>query len=406
MATNATVTNLDKALKIKYPDSRVKMLSYENHPFYALVPKNEKFYGKRIDSALGYGGNAGGSRTFTNAIANYGPGKIENFQLPRVKDYGIIGIETELLLASNGAGANAFLDAAVSESDRTVRNVSNNTAMSLYRNLGGARGVVSGISSTLLTLTNIEDAVNFEVGMILKQATTDGTSGSIGAAAAVTVTGVNRRTGVLTAAAWTGFSAADFLFREGDFGLAITGLAAYLPVTPPSPGENFLGADRSWDSRLYGIYHNGASQTREEGIIDLATKIFREGGRPTHLFANPTNTAQLAKEMQGRTFYEMTNSPDMAEIGFEALIMRTMAGKIKVISDPDCPVGLGYCLTMSMGGQNCWELMTAGPGPRILDQMGNRFNWSTTADAVIGRVGIYGNLSCHAPAYSGVIAFS
>jgi len=40
------VSAFNSALKQIYPDWRIQSLTYKNNPFYALVPKQEDFYGE------------------------------------------------------------------------------------------------------------------------------------------------------------------------------------------------------------------------------------------------------------------------------------------------------------------------------------------------------------------------
>lgn len=275
----ADVAAIQKALKIIYPDRKVKFVGYEGNPLLALLPKNEKFLGKQMDIAIWYGGNQGASRTFATAQANKTAGLYQNFSLVRKSDYGLTSISNEAILAS-ASDEGAFLQMSKAEIDNTVRTVARNYAISLYQTAGGSRGQVGSIAAAVLTLSNRTQVVNFEKGQVLVQAVTDGTTGSVGAAAAQTILSVDRRAGTITSVSgnWTGFTAADFLFRQGDFGVSIAGLSSWIPATTPVGGDNFFGCDRSVDTRLYGQFHDGSSQTFEEAIQDLEAKLYAEGG--------------------------------------------------------------------------------------------------------------------------------
>ena len=65
---------------------------------------------------------------------------------------------------------------------------------------------------------------------------------------------------------------------QGDNNAAWSGWAAWLPLIAPATTDNFYGVNRSPDTRLYGTYYNGASQTIEEALIDASKLIEREGG--------------------------------------------------------------------------------------------------------------------------------
>lgn len=397
----ATVSAVDKALKVRYPDRKVKFVGYQGNPLLALLPKNEKFTGKQYSIAIWYGGNQGASRDFATAKANKTAGLYKNFDVTRVSDYGLTSISNEAILASQGDDA-AFLNLAVGEVDNTVRTVARNYAISLYRNSGGARGQIAagGVTATTLTLADPTQVVNFEVGMRLKQSTTDGTSGSVGGAAAIEILSIDRRLGVLTFAATTGFTALDYLFREGDFGVAMAGLDSWIPFTTPSGSDSFFGVNRSTDTRLYGMAHDGSAQTIEEAIQDLDGKLFSEGAQPDHCFMNPKDVNSLRKSLGSAVVRDIVKSPDMTTVSFETVKLMGMAGPISVVADRNCPAGRGYVLQL-----NTFEALSLGGAPRVLENMGQKYIWDNTTDSIEARVGYYGNLGCHAPGYNGVVKF-
>lgn len=392
-----TPAQADAILKVLYPNKRVKVLGYEGNPTLALIPKNEGFVGKRKELPIWYGGNQGGSRTFLNAQANKTGGLFKAFEITRKKDYGLTSIETEAMLAS-ATDPGAFLQLARTEIDNTVRNVSRNIAISMFRNHGGSRGQVGSIASTALTLLNVKDVSNFEVGMKLKQDDTDGTAGgTVGAAAAVTITRIDRRAGILYGAAWTGFTANDYLFRDGDFGLSITGMPEWLPATSPSVSESFNGVDRSTDSRLYGMYHDGSAQSKSEALEDLDTKLVYEGAMPEIVIVNPFDFNDFRKELGSDVVYEKVSSPDMPTVSFKAIAFNSQSGKsLKVVPDRNCPFGDFYMLQ-----PDTWEFASLGPAPRILEANGNKFINDHDGDSVEVRVGLYGELGCYAPGLNG-----
>lgn len=392
------VAAADAALKQIYPSRRVKFVGYENNPLLALMPKDENFVGRNMPIVIWFGGNQGASRDFATAQANKSPGKYEDFLLTRVKDYGLSSIGNEAILASaNDEGS--FLKMSRSEVDNTVRTVARNLAVSMYRNHGGARGIVGSISSTALTLSNSADVVNFEVGQVLKQSTADGTSGALGSGEA-TITAVDRRAGILTAAAWTNFTAADYLFRKGDFGVSTYGLADWVPTTTPGGSDSFLSVNRSVDSRLYGMYHDGRAQTYIEAIEDLDAKLNVEGGSPSHLLVNPRDFNVIRKQLGSDVVYNKVASPDLATISFGSIKLMGMSGEVNVVSDRNCPQGFGYLLDLST-----WVAASLGGAPRILENMGNKFIWDASSDSIEVRTGYYGNVGCHAPGYNGVVQF-
>lgn len=387
------VTAADAALKQMYPSRRVKFVGYEGNPLLALMPKDENFEGRNMPLVIWYGGNQGASRTFATAQANKTAGLYEDFLLTRVKDYALSSIELEAILASQ-SDEGAFLRMSRAEVDNTVRTAARNLAVSMYRNHGGARGQVGSISTGDMTLKNPADVVNFEKGMKLVQSTADGTSGSLGSGTA-TITAVNRRSGILTASAWTNFTANDYLFRQGDFGLSCSGLSEWIPATAPTGSDSFFGVNRSSDTRLYGQYHDGSAQTIIEAFEDADAKITVEGGSPTHAFIHPTDLNSVRKILGSDVIYDKARSPDMASISFSTIKMQGMNGMYDLIPDRNCPIGSAYILDMKT-----WVAASLGGQPRVLEGMGNKFIWDSSADSIEIRVGYYGNIGCFAPSYN------
>lgn len=386
------VTAADAALKQIYPSRRVKFIGYQNNPLLALMPKDENFQGDGKKMPIWFGGNQGASRDFATAQNGKTAGLYKSFFLTRVKDYGLSSIQTEVILASE-SNEGAFLKLATAEIDNTVRTVARNLAISMYRNSGGARGQVGSISSTNMTLLNTADVVNFEVGQQLVQSTADGTSGSLGSGAA-TITAIDRRAGILTASAWTNFTANDYLFRKGDFGVSVSGLPAWVPNANPG-ATLFFGMDRSTDSRLYGQYHDGSAQTIQEAFENADVKVAREGGMPSHLFCNPVDFGTLRTSLGSQVVYDKARSPDAASVSFSTIKLMGMGGEVNILADRNCPAGTAYLLDMST-----WEASSLGGTPRILEQLGNKYIWDANADSIEVRVGYYGNIGCYAPVYN------
>jgi len=399
----ADVAAIQKALKVVYPDRKVKFVGYQGNPLLALLPKNDKFEGKQMDIAIWYGGNQGLSRDFATAKTNKTSGLYENFSLVRKSDYGLTSISNEAILASRSSDA-AFLKMAVSELDNTVRGVSRNYAISLYGNIGGARGqiAVGGISGTALTLMDPTQVVNFEKGMVLVNDVTDGSSVAQTGTGVATITAVDRRLGILYASAWTNFSASHYLFRQGDYGASIAGLSSWIPATTPGGSDSFLGCNRSVDTRLYGMYHDGSAQTMEEALQDLEAKLSAEGGEPDYVFCNPKDFNILRKNLGSSVVFDKVKSPDMATVSFAAIKLYGIGTTgISIVADRNCPVGVAYMLDMKT-----WEACTLDGGPRILESMGMKFIWDTNSDSIEARVGYYGNLGCHAPGFNGRVKLS
>jgi energy-converting hydrogenase Eha subunit B len=290
-----------------------------------------------------------------------------------------------------------------SQIDGILNQTARNLHIMAYRNGSGYRGVVGvGTGTAVLTLTNPEDAHNFEVGMSI-----DGATGA-GAPHGTpdTISAINRIAGTLTStlAVWpAAILNGDNLFVEGDYTIAaginmVSGLEAWLPAVVPAPA--FFGVVRTLDAtRLGGLRFAGAALVIEEALNNAANLVAAHGGTPTHCFLNYTNYQDLINALGAKATYEQIESAhtgmDGARIGFEGVRIIGPKGPIKVIPDNACPVNLGYMLQL-----DTWVCASIGAAPKILNQDGNRYLRVNNADQVEVRVGYYGNIGCKAPGYN------
>lgn len=388
-----TIDDAAGILKQRYPAKKLQYIGYKNNPLLALLPKDPTFDGKVYDCPLWYGGNQGGSHTFSKAQANKTGGLYGSFLLTRNADYALTSVPTEAVLASM-SDVGAFLKLSTAEVDNTVRMAAQNLNRDLFGNTGGARGRVGGVVTTVLTLKDINTVVNFEQGMKITSSNTDGTSGSDDGEA-ITITKVDYNSGKLTAAVtWTAggnFSNDDYLFREGDFGKGLAGLDTYLPSAAPT--GTLFGQDRSVNSRLGGMRYDGSAQNIDEALLAADVLAAREGAKLTHYFMNHVDFQNLRVALGSKIIYDKVASPDMASVGFRSIVISGVEGDIQVVADRKCPTNVAYGLQM-----DSWVFASLGPAPRFLAAMGqDSVIWDYNADSVEFRSGYYGQLGCYAP---------
>ena len=394
-----SATGFAAALKQHYTDERIENMVYKDNPFLAMVAKYEDFGGENLKLPIKYGNPMGRSATFTTAQSNVTGGNIKAFLLTRIKDYAIAQIENEVLEASKG-NANAFLEAAVFAIDGSIQAATRSLAVALYGNGKGSIGVVSTSDSTTITLATTQDITNFEVDMSLVSSA-DESGGTAGTA--ISVTGINRDTGVLTMGAdpSTIFtSTLKYIFVEGDYAtdstalLKVSGIAAWLPSTAPGSTDSFFNVNRSADvDRLGGIRFDASSLPIEEGLIGAAARAARAGGKPDYCFMNYSNFADLEKSLGSKVSYVEKNIKP--EIGFRGILIHGPRGPINVIPDQNCPNGVAYMIQMDV-----WKLYSLGKAPRILSGDGLKQLRVYNADAIEVRVGYYGQLGCRAPGWN------
>lgn len=432
MATYATSTNQVAALKELYKDDKeyMKDLVYKENPFFALVPKDESpdgFAGKYIPVPIEYGVPQGRSHTFTNAQNNQTATQLASFFVYVISDYQLVTI-TNLLMEQTKTNAGAFVDSAKQQMDGGFRNATNNIAFEIFSDGTGNRGYTtsgstqSGTSAggTSLPLAQPASIVNFEVGMTLVASSSAGGSPS---SDTVTITGVNRNTGVITGTAsagslsgnWAIGSGAAYLSVQGDVGasgstttsgstafLCMCGLGAWIPSTDPT-STAFWGVDRSADpTRLGGIRYDASNYTIEEGITNALALLNREGGKPDLCVMDFASYAALVNALGAKVQYVQVKH-DEVEVAFEGITFQSAYGKVTVLADRSCPPQTAFLLTMST-----FKLRSLGKVPHILTygMEGLEGLRVGTADALEIRIGYYGNLICSAPGWNARVQLS
>lgn len=429
-AVYANSSNQIAALKELYTDDKeyMKDLVYKENPFLALVPKNESpdgFAGKYIPVPLEYGNPQGRVHTFANAQNQQTASSLASFFVYVIADYQLVTI-TNLLMEQTKSNAGAFVDAAKLQMDGGFRNITNNIAFELFADGTATRGSSSASSTqngvvaggTVLPLTNAQQIVQFEVGMLLVASATQGGAPS---SDTVLVTAVDRANGIVygTASAaslssnWAIGSGIAYLSILGDLPsagasntssfLALSGLAAWLPVTTPSGSDSFWGVNRSADpTRLAGCRYDASSYTIEEGMTNALAFLNREGGKPDLCIMDFSSYASLVNALGAKVQYVQVKH-DEVEVAFEGITFQSAYGRVTVLADRSCQPQTAYLLTMST-----WKLRSLGKVPHILTygmegleglRVGN-------ADALEIRIGYYGNLICSAPGMNCVVSLS
>ena len=280
--------------------------------------------------------------------------------------------------------AGAFVDAAKLQMDGGFRNITNNIAFELFGDGTATRGISSSASTqnsttvggTVLPLTNAQQIVQFEVGMLLVASSTAGGAPSTDT---VLVTAVDRAAGIVTGTAsasslsgnWGIGASSAYLSISGDIPsggasttssfLALSGLAAWMPVTTPSSTDSFWGVNRSADpTRLAGCRFNAQSYTIEEGLTNALAFLNREGGKPDLCIMDFASYASLVNALGAKVQYVQVNH-DEVEVAFEGITFQSAYGRVTILADRSCPPQTAYLLTM-----NTWKLRSLGKVPHIL----------------------------------------
>lgn len=399
-------TTFDAALKEYYSDEAVKDLSYEDNPFYAMVPKLTSLTGDLYVQPVQYGTSVGGrSMTFADALAGKDTNKYVKFQIDTVEDYAMISIGRKVMKQSaNDRGA--FFEARTREIDGMIKSLVRSLSTKLYRNSGGAIGQVnsSGGASATITLLEPEDICNFEVGMVLEASADDmADSGDALLVGSATVTGIDRDAGTLTTAGgnWstqiTGLTASTFLFAKGDASNSVSGLLAWIPETAPGGSDSFHGVNRSVDvSRLAGARVSASGDPVAEALRKGASRLGREGAFPNAVFMSHQKFRDLILELGNKVEYATTSVT--ANVGFTGVKIVGSKTPITVYADHNCPDKYAMMLAM-----DSWKLVSIGPTPDLQDDDGLRMLREGSSDGFEVRASYYANLVCSDPRANCVI---
>jgi len=376
--------------------------------------------GKYIPVPLQFGTPQGRAHSFINAQTQQTASQLASFFVYVVQDYQLVTI-TNLLMEQTKTNAGAFIDAAKLQMDGGFRNLTNNIAFELFSDGSGSRGFIASAVATaaptyVITLTNAQQIVNFEVGMTLVNFSyVAGIVSAISATQAV-IQAVNRSTGVITVlasaidASWA--LAGQSLGISGDIvagavntgtSLCLSGLGAWIPSTDPSPSSTFWNVNRSLDpTRLAGIRYNAQSLTIEEGITNALSVVNREGGRPDLCVMDFASYASLVNSLGAKVQYVQIKH-DEVEVAFEGISFQSAYGIVNILADRSCPPQSAFLLTMST-----WKLRSLGKVPHILTYGIERLEGLRVgnADALEVRIGYYGNLICSAPGFNAFVQLS
>lgn len=422
-----TQSSVAGILKELYDDQKVQWLTYKDNPLLAMIKKEEKFPGKYYPVPVVYGLSQGASATFASAYNNQTSPNVAEFLVTRVADFSLATIDGQLLAAAQ-TDPGAFIDGAELMIDAAFQTAVNRLASAMFRNGAGTIGQIASLAHvsgagpyiSTITLSNPDDAVQFEIGQALVDVqNVDGSGSTSTLASPQMITAVDRNNGILTVSgavdATTDLTANYFLAVQGDLPsasnnnfqpsgstgtnslLKLAGLAAWLPIAGPSSSP-FFGVDRTLDTqRLAGVHFDGTSLSLEEALLQGTGRIALNGGRvDTGVCSYSTYTA-LITSLGSKVQYI---DEKIGEIGFRGVQVNGANTVMSIFPDRNCPDGVIYCLEM-----DSWCLRSQNPAPHILKYMDEiEILRVPGVDAAELRVGSYVNMYTNKPGHNGVIA--
>lgn len=395
-------TDIRAILKERYPNGLPLDVFYKTAPFLAMIPKDEELaFGENIKIPVVYGNpqSVGADFSIAQGLAEGTAQKA--FKVTTKNYYGFGAISGEAI-KKGSRDAGSFIDTLDFQIKGAMTTVKRSLLRYLFGNGGGALGQISSgstVGSTVITLANPFDVVYFEPRMVIRLASTDGTSGAL-ETGSVTLTKVNRSTGELTASGnWTaGIPTAAtgmYLFRSGDFGAVFDGFQSWVPASAPA-ATTFYDVDRTTDSRLGGMRADYSALPIREGVQKALKMLHVEESEADFGVLNSEDWLTLSFALQAAGTLSIDTIKTSAGIGIEAIKVGGPGGICKIIADPGSPKG-----RLLAGQLDTWKLCTMGSLVDFLDDDGLPYLRQATADAVELRVVSRGNLVNYAPGKSG-----
>jgi hypothetical protein len=383
MAATLSVTELAPVLKELYQDGLDEDLIYKNHPLLGMLKHERDFGGRYKRVAIRYGKPAGTAHTFATAQSNAFTSVYSAFNVTRVNDYGVAKIDGESVDLAKTGDESVMIDDLQAEIDGTLASLGDRAAKEAYRGTSGSRGRVGSGTSSPITLSNPEDIYFFEVGDVLTANDTDDTTTPRSGTG--TITNIDEDAGIITyTGTITSLAVGDYLFKQGDEGLAAAGLDAWCPATAPT-ATAFFGVDRSVSTRLGGMRFNGTTFGFEEVFIRAKARLGRSNSKPDYYFINPTDMANFQAAVSGQKVGVESREYNM---GFETV----KAYGVTLIEDPDCQRGVAWGIPM-----DCFWWATLGDAPRIVNEDNLEILRAAAADAYELRCTWRGNFISDAP---------
>lgn len=414
MATTHNATNQDAVLKDYYTDERIKELSYGENVFYAMLKKErgQEAGGRRYVQPIEIEHPGGANASFSDAMTDGTASEYRSFLIDRKKQFQRVLVDEELLHATSNK-RESFMK-ALDEFDRGFRGLGNKIGRRSYRTTGGALGKLSIASTTTTTLKFVDRAstFNFHLGQKLQFAAADGTGSLRDGGDIVTVTAISHELGEVTidvdlATQITGVATTDFVFQRGDFGLCLSGLEDWLPVTDRATklAASYYGVTRSVQKEyLGGVYMNGTSLALDEVLIKLVGKIGLYGGATSHIFANPETLSDMqllaSSKLQAQMIESNMRSADgNILVGFSGFKCVIGGRTVRVYGDRHCPSNRIYALQM-----NTWTLWYTGDLVNWLGEKatGSKLQPAQNEPSVEARLASWCNIGCSAPGWNGV----
>lgn len=421
----STLSTFDAFIKERYTTEKIEDLTKKERALFAMMPTDEKCSGDTFVEPIIFGNPQGLGATLAKAQTAAGlaggGGNIKGRKWNLTfGDYSAVVEIGDKVMKAARDNFGSFLRNKATEIDGLWESFADTQSAYMYGN--GGQTIGAGIlSSGVLTLTDAEDVINFEVGMACVSSANDGSDSSHTQLAGTGyVIAVNRSEGKVTFgndpddtsatnpnAAWLNSGNAIYIFRDGDFGgtgatTIFKGLGAWIPSSNPSGSDNFYGVNRSVDDRLSGVRVPTAeigAKGREDRLKLLVTRIKgRFGGRgKLSIFVNNEQWQALANELEDKGTRPVSGGT--AKFNFDKLEMAAGGSTVAIYPDPFAPANTAFALALEY-----WKLRSYDAYPHVVNGDGLEMLRKVASNDYEYRLVGYPTFSTRAPSFNGRIA--
>ena len=405
----STRVALAAAFKELFPDRRLEQLAMQERDLMKWMVKKDDLEGDGIWIPVRYGMPQGLGSGFAQGQANVTSGKVKKTFIERNRYGAFVAIEDEAVRAARSKKG-AFYGIKETEIEDMITAVSQELEIHLWRDGAGTLGVVSSVSTGVVTLTNPEDVANFQVGMaVVALESTSGTTPRTDTVSAVISIDADAGTIAFTDSKADGdtWAVNDRLVR-GKLGESVStaavsdqdsvvhGIAAWIPATAETSGS-FLSMERFDDiQRLQGFRQDYLGSI-EESLKKLASKMGRYGARPDSVWLSHDNWHRLELELGARA---VRTDGTAATFGLPTIKYSGPKGSLAIYAGTFCPEDVGYLLK-----RDSWTIHHLDGLPHIVMEDGLK-SLRGDGDFTVVRSRFWAENACDAMFHNGRFAIS
>lgn len=365
-----TDTDITAFFKLRYKQGKIESLVEYGTPLYSMLSKRDEMDGIKtivpihLDSPQGMSANLATALNGASSIVG------KTWGITLADFYAGITLDAKTLMAAR-KDVGAFFRMKERHVNAQLQQLGQEFERALWNDGSGSVGVISGDpgTGTTIQLADIDDAINFHVGMTVRFYDDDGAGGpdALDEAAGGTrvVSAVNEETGVITVSADMDASVetGDHIVRDGNINALVKGVPAWIPAAAASSTPFFDVNRAEFPVKLDG-HRQAWLGSIEETAKKLDSKMRRVSQRGKVLWLSYNNFNRLDFELGARGVRDEEDSD--GQFGRKSLKMVTPGGVAEVKCSPFIKDDVGYLLDMST-----WYIGTLGSLPHLVMDDGN-----------------------------------